>query len=242
MRKHYLLVGILALSIPFLLSTPRAEAQSFDFSGLGFSGGLAPGSYQSMGTVPAMLGQMNNIRFGRFPPFFGARGHEFPFFDGDTDDFAFWFPGFFRWYYSVPYMGPYWYGNGPYYEEGAVQGYGSEAAPPPYHNYLEYSVKKKSLQQEAESGKALAVHFESDPSGAMIRVDGYFVGRTPATAQIPPGKHLVTVRKWGYEWWEQELNVEGDKPLHVNARLHLFGTRGRESPLSGAGVTGLEAR
>ena len=175
-----------------------------------------------------MLGQTNAGGFGRSSPFFRTRAGRFPYFGMRGNAFPFWYPGYFSWYYAEPYPSPYWYGSGPYYYgEGAAQEYGSEM-PQSHRAYLEYSVREKSLQEEAKSGKALAVRFDSDPSGATITVDGYFMGRTPTTARIPFGEHLVTLTKWGYEWWEQELNVEGNKPLGVSAQLQLFGVEGRE--------------
>ena len=100
------------------------------------------------------------------------------------------------------------------------QGNEKEKAPPPKPQYLTYTVKKRSLEEQAKSGKTLAVDFKSVPVGASITVDGYFVGNTPTTAQIPVGKHLVSITKWGYESWTQELDVANGKNLSVNPKLH----------------------
>ena len=100
------------------------------------------------------------------------------------------------------------------------QGKKKEEAPPKKPTYLTYSVQKKSLEDQAKSGKTLSVDFKSVPAGASIMVDGYFVGRTPATKQIPVGKHLVSITKWGYQTWAQELDVSSGKNLSVNPSLH----------------------
>lgn len=100
------------------------------------------------------------------------------------------------------------------------QGQKKEEAPPEKPQYLTYSVQKKSLEEQAKTGKTLAVDFKSAPAGAAVTVDGYFVGNTPATAQIPVGKHLVSITKWGYNAWSKELEVDNGKDLKVNPTLH----------------------
>lgn len=100
------------------------------------------------------------------------------------------------------------------------QGQKKEEAPPEKPSYLTYTVKKKSLEEQAKTGKALSVDFKSVPAGATVTVDGYFVGHTPTTAQIPFGKHLVTITKWGYESWSQDLDVAAGKNLSVSPSLH----------------------
>jgi hypothetical protein len=95
-----------------------------------------------------------------------------------------------------------------------------EEAPPDKPHYLTYSTQKKSLEEQAKSGKTLAVDFKSVPAGATITVDGYFVGQTPTSAQIPLGKHLVTITKWGYDTWSQDLDVASGKDLSINPKLH----------------------
>jgi hypothetical protein len=100
------------------------------------------------------------------------------------------------------------------------QGQKKEEVAPEKPHYLTYTVKKKSLEEQAKSGKTLAVDFKSVPAGATITVDGYFVGRTPTTAQIPLGKHLVRITKWGFDMWSHELDVASGKDLSVNPTLH----------------------
>lgn len=93
-------------------------------------------------------------------------------------------------------------------------------APPEKPQYLTYTHKKKSIQEEAKSGKSSAVDFRSVPAGAEVRVDGYFLGKTPMATQIPLGKHLVSITKWGYRAWEHELNVTSGKSASINPTLH----------------------
>lgn len=100
------------------------------------------------------------------------------------------------------------------------QGQGNKATPPEKPHYLTYTPKKKSLQEEAKSGKARPVEFKSVPAGAQVTVDGYFLGKTPMTTQIPFGKHLVSISKWGYQSWEHEVNVTAGSSPSVNPTLH----------------------
>jgi hypothetical protein len=105
-------------------------------------------------------------------------------------------------------------------QNGNKQGQGNEEAPAPKPRYLTYTVKEKSLEEQAKSGKAAPVDFKSVPAGAAVTVDGYYEGNTPITTQIPVGKHLVSITKWGYESWQQELNVSEGKALSLNPTLH----------------------
>ena len=100
------------------------------------------------------------------------------------------------------------------------QGKKKEEAAPKKPSYLTYSVQKKSLEEQAKSGKTLSVDFKSVPVGASVTVDGYFLGHTPVTKPIPVGKHLVTITKWGYQTWSQDLDVSSGKTLSVNPTLH----------------------
>jgi hypothetical protein len=42
-----------------------------------------------------------------------------------------------------------------------------------------------------------------------IEVDGSFVGNTPSTLNLPPGKHQIVVRKTGYQDWTRSMLVGG---------------------------------
>jgi hypothetical protein len=53
------------------------------------------------------------------------------------------------------------------------------------------------------------VQVTSAPAAADIEIDGAFVGSTPSTVQLKPGKHLVVVRKSGFAKWERTIQVTG---------------------------------
>jgi hypothetical protein len=71
--------------------------------------------------------------------------------------------------------------------------------------------------QLAESGStepvvtraASNLAISSDPAGADIYLDQNFVGNTPSTVSVSPGKHAVSVRKAGFQDWVREMNFSG---------------------------------
>ena len=192
------------MAVSFLASAALGHGQSTGYAGLGFAGGPVPGSYQSLGMLPALSGQGSADAYayagGPYPQSEAPQGGN-----------------------AAPSQGQGQGGNqNPNANQNQnqnKQGQAKEEAPPEKPHYLTYTPKKKSLQEQAKSGKTLAVDFKSVPAGAEISVDGYFVGHTPTTAQIPLGKHLVSITKWGYRSWEQELDVTGNTSLSVNPTM-----------------------
>ena len=63
-----------------------------------------------------------------------------------------------------------------------------------------------------------AVSVSSSPTGADIFVDDEFAGNTPSTLNISGGKHVVTVRKSGYQEWVRNVNLYGGS-ITLNAEL-----------------------
>lgn len=51
-----------------------------------------------------------------------------------------------------------------------------------------------------------------------IEVDGSFVGSTPSTLNLAPGKHDIVVKKTGYKDWTRSMNVSGGA-VHVSADM-----------------------
>jgi PEGA domain len=68
------------------------------------------------------------------------------------------------------------------------------------------------------SGTTSNVTISSAPTGADIYVDQNFVGNTPSTVSVPPGKHSVSVRKTGFQDWTRDLNLSGGA-ITLNAEL-----------------------
>jgi PEGA domain len=205
MAHRLRLLCVIAVSL--LTSAALAQGQSTSFAGRGLAGGLAPGSEQSLGAVSAFSGQASAgaYTFASSPKQEDSSQQQN---NGNQPQS----PG------GNPNQGL--NGNQNQNQNQNKQGQGKEEAPPEKPHYLTYTPKKKSLQEEAKSGKARDVDFKSVPAGADITVDGYFLGKTPMTAKIPLGKHLVSITKWGYRSWEQELDVTSGKSPSVNPTLH----------------------
>lgn len=58
----------------------------------------------------------------------------------------------------------------------------------------------------------------SNPIGAEIEIDGAFVGNTPASVEVSPGDHILTISKTGFVSWERKLKA---MPGHVSVSPEL---------------------
>jgi hypothetical protein len=64
----------------------------------------------------------------------------------------------------------------------------------------------------------------SSPPGAAFKLNGAPSGKTPFSAQVPPGEHTVTIEMLGYAPWTRTFSVEPGQVLNLNANLDLVGT------------------
>jgi len=53
-----------------------------------------------------------------------------------------------------------------------------------------------------------SVEFNSSPNGADIVIDGSFVGNTPSTLRVAPGRHVIELRLRGYRAWTRTMVVD----------------------------------
>ena len=70
----------------------------------------------------------------------------------------------------------------------------------------------------AAAAEKTAVSFTSDPPGADIEIDGGFVGSTPSTVSLGPGKYAVKISK-GSKVWERSVLVRAGSTQNINATL-----------------------
>jgi hypothetical protein len=68
---------------------------------------------------------------------------------------------------------------------------------------------------EAEAIIALV----STPVGADVNVDDAFVGNSPATLKLKPGKHTIKVVMAGYKDWSREITVMQGSQVNLTATL-----------------------
>jgi hypothetical protein len=60
----------------------------------------------------------------------------------------------------------------------------------------------------ATHGSVISVlDISSSPTTAEIEVDGAFVGNTPASVEVSPGDHILTITKHGFVSWERKLRA-----------------------------------
>jgi hypothetical protein len=63
-----------------------------------------------------------------------------------------------------------------------------------------------------------AVSISSTPGGADILVDDEFIGNTPSTINISSGKHVITLKKPGFQDWDRNMNSYSGS-ITLNAEL-----------------------
>ena len=95
----------------------------------------------------------------------------------------------------------------------------NEETKPQAPRYLTYTKEANPGLKSGKSNKTFSVDFKSVPDGADILVDGYFLGHTPTSVELPAGKYIFTVRKWGYVEWNEEFVVSANKPLSFSPIL-----------------------
>src|SRR5215467_10056322 len=82
----------------------------------------------------------------------------------------------------------------------------------------EPSMTKSSDESTAgpndDKGKILVT---SVPDAADVFVDDSFVGNTPATLRLSPGKHTIKVSQAGYKAWTKELSVMASSEVNLKA-------------------------
>jgi len=85
------------------------------------------------------------------------------------------------------------------------------------------SEETKSAGQNAEAAKPTdatgTIDVRSNPDGADVYADGQFVGNSPATLKLNPGKHTVAVKMSGYKDWSREISTDAGSEAHLTATL-----------------------
>lgn len=64
-----------------------------------------------------------------------------------------------------------------------------------------------------------SVAVTSNPDGGEIYVDDAFIGNTPATLKLTPGKHKLRVSLPGYKDWSRDVTAQPGSEAHMVATL-----------------------
>lgn len=70
----------------------------------------------------------------------------------------------------------------------------------------------------APAAQTSSITVDASVPNCDIEVDGSFVGNTPSTLNLAPGKHDVVVKKAGYKDWTRSMTVTGGA-VRVNAEM-----------------------
>jgi hypothetical protein len=74
-----------------------------------------------------------------------------------------------------------------------------------------------TAQETAPATSGPALDISSEPSGAMVYVDGSFYGNTPLAVSLTPGDHSIRLKRVGYKVWEKTVTApSGTTKLSVD--------------------------
>jgi PDZ domain/PEGA domain len=76
----------------------------------------------------------------------------------------------------------------------------------------------QSPTQPSQGVSPATVAISSNPAGAEISVDQNFIGNTPSSTTLGSGKHVISIKKSGFQDWEREIVVSGGN-VNLSAEL-----------------------
>jgi hypothetical protein len=79
-------------------------------------------------------------------------------------------------------------------------------------------VEKPLATNAGAAMSASGISVDASVPNCDIEVDGEFVGNTPSTINLSPGKHVVVVKKTGYQEWSRSMMVSGGT-IKLNADM-----------------------
>jgi hypothetical protein len=91
------------------------------------------------------------------------------------------------------------------------------------------------VAQVPQTNASSIVTISSSPIGAEISVGTDFVGNTPSSINVSPGRHLITITKSGYKDWQRIVTVLGGT-VTLNADL-TPGPAVETAPSTSVGIT-----
>lgn len=95
----------------------------------------------------------------------------------------------------------------------------SPAAPTPGGSPAQPAAAQPAPPASLLGPEQASIDFTSTPSGADIVIDGGFVGNTPSTLRIAPGRHTIELRMAGYRSWTRNMLVGPGSHPSIRATL-----------------------
>jgi hypothetical protein len=81
------------------------------------------------------------------------------------------------------------------------------------------SAPERTVAPNTQASVAVTgISVDSNVPNCDIEVDGSFVGNTPSTINLPPGKHEIVVKKTGYQDWSRSMMV-GTGAVRLSAEM-----------------------
>ena len=66
----------------------------------------------------------------------------------------------------------------------------------------------------------VTVHVDSQPSGAVVRINGRYAGKTPLVKELKGGHYRIEVRKKGYKSYRKNLFLKDGDMIRISAVLY----------------------
>ena len=91
-----------------------------------------------------------------------------------------------------------------------------------YEQDLDEAISKLPTSAPATEGSESATPataISSEPTGTEIEIDGEFVGSTPSSINLQPGRHTIVLRKKGFKEWKRVVRVRPGDALTVHADM-----------------------
>jgi hypothetical protein len=79
--------------------------------------------------------------------------------------------------------------------------------------------EKPASSSDAAAEGVGTISVVSNPDGADVYADDQFVGNSPATLKLNPGKHIISVKMAGYKDWSREISVQTGSDAKLTAAL-----------------------
>jgi hypothetical protein len=70
----------------------------------------------------------------------------------------------------------------------------------------------------APAAQQASITVDASAPSCDIEVDGNFMGSTPSTVSLAPGKHQIVVKKSGYQDWSRSMTV-GNGSVRLSAEM-----------------------